>query len=88
MLIMEKYAILEKENITLAKGKREVLRGLKDSALSVVFLATDADDKFKEQIILKCNDKNIECIEYFSKFDLADITRIDVPCAVLGICKN
>jgi len=67
-------------------GLKQTLRCLEESKLNCIFIAQDADEQFKEKII-KTNKENVKTEVLFSKAELANICKVDVPCGVIGILK-
>ena len=67
-------------------GLKQTLRSLEENKLDCIHLALDADEQFKEKII-KSNKENVKTEVLFSKIELANICKLDVPCGVIGILK-
>ena len=70
------------------KGAREVKRYVRRDMVDSVFLAKNADEGLKAQIILLCQTKNIPVKLCSSKEAMGQAFKIDVPCAVVGMLKE
>jgi len=72
----------------LIKGKKQVMKGLLESRLQKVIIASDNEEHFNYEIVKKCELTGTEYQISLSKAELGKICNIDVPCGVIGIEKN
>ena len=71
----------------IAKGKREILRGIHDGEIAFVSVAKDADYSFRSEILLVCSMKKIPTESAMTMAELSAICSISVPCGAVGIKK-
>lgn len=78
---------LEKAKHRVA-GFRQVMKGLGDDSLKVVFLALDASPMLQVQIRQAANERQLPLETISSMEELGQMCRLDVPCAVAAIKKE
>ena len=69
-------------------GVRQVLRGLKENALSDVFVALDAAPHLRQQIMEAARDAEVAVHTVSTMEDLARMCRVDVPSAAAGLLRS
>jgi len=65
-------------------GYKQVMRGLKEGAVTAVALAGDTDKVMRAEIIRACRGRDIKIAGVRSKAELGAMCGIDVGCAVCG----
>lgn len=66
-------------------GTRQVLKGIEGKEISKVYLANNIDKSINERIIHACTTHNIPYQVVCGKEILGNISKIDVPCACVGV---
>lgn len=74
---------LSKENIVI--GLRQVKKHINSDSLGCVKIAKDIDREIETEIVLLCQQRNIQYEFYPSKEKMGKMLGIDVACAVFGI---
>jgi ribosomal protein L7Ae-like RNA K-turn-binding protein len=66
-------------------GYRQVARGLTDSHLRCVVIASDIDIEIKDKLIRMCQDKNVHYVFGNTKIEMGKLLDLDVAC---GVCAQ
>lgn len=69
-------------------GVRQVLRGLKESALEAVFLSLDAAPHLRRQVEQAAREAGVPLQTVSTMEELSHLCRVDVPSAAAGILKS
>ena len=74
-------------NSSVLIGTRQVSKAIIDATISKIIVAKDIDKHMLDKLQLSVQDKNIPLVFGPTKNELGKIVNIEVPCAVIGICK-
>ena len=69
-------------------GVRQVLRAVKEDRALEVFLAMDADSRFRAQIEREVREKELPLHMIATMEELAVLCRVDVPSAAACLLRN
>ena len=78
---------LEKSKQRVA-GVRQVMKGIGEGNLRVIFLALDASPMLQAQIRSAANERQLPVETVSSMEELGQMCGIDVPCAVAALKKQ
>ncbi|MBQ6950385.1 MAG: ribosomal L7Ae/L30e/S12e/Gadd45 family protein [Clostridia bacterium] len=78
---------LEKSKQRVA-GVRQVMKGIGEGNLRVVFLALDASPMLQAQVRAAANERQLPVETVSSMEELGQMCGIDVPCAVAALKKQ
>ena len=68
-------------------GIKQVKRALNLHEVEAVFIAMDADERIKDEIIQICKEKHVEVIHIDNMKELGDACSIDVNAATAALLK-
>ncbi len=78
---------LEKSKQRVA-GVRQVMKGIGEGNLRVIFLALDASPMLQAQVRAAANERQLPVETVSSMEELGQMCGIDVPCAVAALKKQ
>ena len=78
---------LEKSKQRVA-GVRQVMKGIGEGNLRVIFLALDASPMLQAQVRAAANERQLPVETVSSMEELGQMCGIDVPCAVAALRKQ
>lgn len=68
-------------------GRKQVKRAIDNRETQVVYIAKDADEKIKDEIIKACNEEKVEIIYVDTMEELGQQCNIDVSAATAALLK-
>lgn len=68
-------------------GLKQVIRGVQDDIFEKIYIASDADEVIKLQVLNACAEKGILYEEVQTMVELGDACSIDVGAATAGVLK-
>ena len=68
-------------------GTKQVKRAIKNGEVETVYVARDADGKIIDEILIACDEKQIEIIYVDSMEKLGEACKIDVSAATAALLK-
>ena len=68
-------------------GSKQVLKGISDSTVRCVIVASDADAQIKKRIVAQAKAKGVEIVYVASKKRLGESVGVEVSAAAVGIVK-
>jgi large subunit ribosomal protein L7A len=68
-------------------GTKQVKRAIKNGEVETVYVARDADGKIIDEILIACDEKQIEIIYVDSMEKLGEACKIDVNAATAALLK-
>lgn len=74
-------------NSSKVVGSKQVLKGISDSTVRCVIVASDADAQIKKRIVAQAKAKGVEIVYVASKKRLGEIVGVEVSAAAVGIVK-
>ena len=74
-------------NSSKVVGSKQVLKGISDSTVRCVIVASDADAQIKKRIVAQAKANGIEIVYFASKKRLGELSGVEVCAAVVGIVE-
>ena len=74
-------------NSSKVVGSKQVLKGIADSTVRCVIVASDADAQIKKRIVAQAKAKGVEIVYVASKKRLGESVGVEVSAAAVGIVK-
>lgn len=74
-------------NSSKVVGSKQVLKGISDSTVRCVIVASDADAQIKKRIVAQAKAKGVEIVYVASKKRLGEGVGVEVSAAAVGIVK-
>ena len=74
-------------NSSKVVGSKQVLKGISDSTVRCVIVASDADAQIKKRIVAQAKAKGVEIVYVASKKRLGESVGVEVSAAAVGIVK-
>ncbi len=68
-------------------GTKQVKRAINNEDAEIVYIAEDADGKIIDEIIMICNEKQIEIVYVDTMEELGNLCKIDVNAATAALLK-
>ena len=68
-------------------GSKQVLKGISDSTVRCVIVASDADAQIKKRIVAQAKANGVEIVYVASKKRLGESVGVEVSAAAVGIVK-
>lgn len=72
----------------IAKGKREIFRGIEGGEIAFVTIAEDTDLAFREAIVSRLSEEGIPYEIKGTSEELSRLADLEVPCGALGYKKS
>lgn len=72
----------------IAKGKREILRGIEGGEIAFVKIAEDTDASFREAIVQRLLEEGVPYEIKGTSRELSRLVDLEVPCGALGYKKS
>ncbi|MCL2630291.1 MAG: ribosomal L7Ae/L30e/S12e/Gadd45 family protein [Firmicutes bacterium] len=69
-------------------GIRQVSRGIRKGAISLVLIADDTDAEIKRQLLQLASANNVPIITCESRTELGAEINIEKPCSAVGFLRN
>ena len=68
-------------------GSKQVLKGISDSTVRCVIVASDADAQIKKRIVAQAKANGVEIVDVASKKRLGESAGVEVSAAAVGIVE-
>ena len=68
-------------------GSKQVLKGISDSTVRCVIVASDADAQIKKRIVVQAKANSVEIVYVASKKRLGESAGVEVSAAAVGIVE-
>ena len=68
-------------------GTKQVKRAINNKEVEIVYIAEDADGKIIDEIVMICNENQIEIVYVDTMKELGNICKIDVNAATAALLK-